>query len=158
MKKSVQSTDSIQTLSDDIMPHSISVDIRNQHEIDSLNSYFPQKVKHKDICPVEIQESYISENVIGEPVASIRYINISEKTIDAIDINMYCYDNFNEKVNRIGGDNIFNGISQDELQSGYEQTAEWTLHLYENTKKIKPKIIRVHFTDGSVWPQKVKNK
>ncbi len=130
------------------------------HSIYMLPSnYFPEKIKEKYSCPIEITESFVISNEIGEPIAVIKYLNVTDKLIDGVEFDIACFDNFERKVNQIRGNNISGGISQDNLESGYEITNQWTLHLQENTTHIKPKVTKVHFSDGTIWPSlKTKKK
>jgi hypothetical protein len=101
-------------------------------------------------CPLKIVKYWLTHNSINTPEANITYKNVSNKTIDGIKVGVACYNNFDEPVNS-GFNNIFAGIDQDRLRPGRQNTATWTMSLYDNTTKIKPFIREVHFTDGSRW-------
>jgi|GEM_PF-5696421 len=93
---------------------------------------------------IEIMTVGLDFNSIGTPMAVIKYKNVSGKNIDAVEFNIRCYNNFNEPV-VVDGDNIYPAISQDYFLAGDSQEHEWTLFEYENARKFKVSVTRVHF-------------
>jgi hypothetical protein len=112
----------------------------------------------------EIQgyETGITENIIGTPELNLVVLNKSGKDIDAFEFECKLYDTFDRPVNKVGSkSNVFRGIAQNILLKSDGETYgadypwdvfTWNLTLYENATKVKDiKILKVHFTDGSVW-------
>jgi len=106
-------------------------------------------------CPLEITASYIRRNSIGTPELSVSCKNNSDKTIDAFTVSFYCYDNFNNPVNKYGyGGNALPAIAQVKISSGGTHDGNyywWTAYGYENTTKYKAYITEIHFTDNTTW-------
>lgn len=101
-------------------------------------------------CPVIITKYWLTENDIGDPVAHLRFKNISKKKVDGIKIGIYCFNNFGEQIS-YGFDSYYSGITQDVILAGGTDYNYWTLSLFDNTTKIKPFITDVHYRDGSEW-------
>lgn len=102
--------------------------------------------------PIELSKASVSYNSIGNPEAELEVRNISNKVIDAFEVDVLCYDNYNRPVSHyLYKTNRFKGISQDEIEPLDENYSTWTLHGHENTTKIKIVIKSVHFKNGSKW-------
>ncbi len=102
--------------------------------------------------PIELSKASVSYNSIGNPEATLEVRNISNKVIDAFEVDILCYDNYNRAVSHyLYKTNRFKGISQDEIEPLNENYSTWTLHGHENTTKIKIIIKSVHFKNGSKW-------
>lgn len=106
-------------------------------------------------CPLLLETSHINYNSIGIPLLSVSCANTSDKTIDAFTVNLYCYDNFNKRVNHyLHKNNVFKGICQETIYAGskFDGTYfNWTVYGHENTTKFIPIITEVHFTDNTTW-------
>ncbi len=109
--------------------------------------------KYKSInSPLAMSEASVSFNSIGIPEANLSVYNITDKEIDAFEITILCYDNYNRPVNHyLYKVNSFKGLSQDTIQSGDESSGTWTLHGYENTTKIKIILKSVHYKRYGAW-------
>ncbi|CAH0998033.1 hypothetical protein EMA8858_04168 [Emticicia aquatica] len=102
--------------------------------------------------PIELSKANVSYNSIGNPEAILEVRNISNKIIDAFEVDILCYDNYNRPVSHyLYKTNRFKGISQDEIEPFDENYSTWTLHGHENTTKIKINIKSVHFKNGTKW-------
>ena len=102
--------------------------------------------------PIAIVEPKVNFNSIGNPEAFMKFINISNKVIDAITIDIYCYNNFNNPVNHyLHKTNLFRGIAQEEFSQNEESFGIWTLYGYDNTTKFKAIIRQIHFKDNTKW-------
>lgn len=113
-------------------------------------------VANKNI-PLKILDVDIDYNSIGTPEVTLGIKNLSNKTIKAYEMILYCYDDFNRPVNRfLGNSNRFDGISQDNnLVSGETQYDTWNLTLYDLTTQVKnAKVTNIVFTDGTNWKAK----
>lgn len=106
-------------------------------------------------CPLVISSQRISNNSIGEALSSVTAKNTSNKTIDAFTIYVYCYDNFNHRVNHyVDGTNIFQGIKQDKIKPNESINSTdyyWTMHGFDNTTKIQAIVKEIHYTDNTNW-------
>ncbi len=109
--------------------------------------------KYKSLnSPLAMSEAYVSFNSIGIPEANLSVYNITDKEIDAFEITILCYDNYNRPVNHyLSRVNSFKGLSQDTIQSGEESSGTWTLYGHENTTKIKILLKSVHYKLYGVW-------
>lgn len=96
----------------------------------------------------------VTFDILNVPQGNVVIQNNSKKTINAIEVTFQCYDTFDEPVCKVGTDsNFFKGISQNlNLKNTEFDVYSWSLANYPTATKIKNvQIIRVHFTDGSVW-------
>lgn len=109
--------------------------------------------KYKSInSPLALSEAYVSFNVIGIPEANLSVYNITDKEIDAYEISILCYDNYNRPVNHyLYKVNSFKGLSQDTIQPGDESSGALTLYGHENTTKIKILLKSVHYKRYGAW-------
>ncbi|RKD20959.1 hypothetical protein BEP19_14835 [Ammoniphilus oxalaticus] len=125
---------------------------------ESYKTKVDEKIKEykglKNKPPLELLKSWVTFNSIGNPEARIRLKNITNKSVDAFDVKILTFDNYNQPVNHyLYKENIFSGVSQDIINPGITtgDNYYWTLHGHDNTTKIKTVLVRVHFTDDSVW-------
>jgi hypothetical protein len=103
-------------------------------------------------CPLQIYDYIIKENIIGIPEVTLYYRNRGSKRIIAFNINIYCYNIYDEPVNYPLGSNIFRGITQDEdLEPGETGSSTWSLTFFDLTKKVKIKVTKILFSDGTRW-------
>ena len=101
---------------------------------------------------LEIVNYSITKNIIGSPEITIYTHKLTSKTIDAFDIEFYCFNNYNEPVSCNFISNKFNGTVQKIVPQNGEFT--WNLCLASTMTKIDSlKITRVHFTDGTIWEE-----
>jgi len=85
--------------------------------------------------------------------ASIKLLNISDKTISAVKLRLYCYDAFNEPAGK-GSSNIIEISIQDlkaRPRNFFADDGLIVLPGLEDTRKIKVAIIGVLFADGNKW-------
>lgn len=113
------------------------------------------ELKANNNVPVKVTGTVIGYNLIGIPEPEITFKNLSGKTIDAIEIEIRCYDTFGRAVTFPGYSNLFRGIAQEVMiPSGTEDTFVWTLNLFDNTTKVNVTVTNVHYTDGTSWKKK----
>jgi hypothetical protein len=112
----------------------------------------PVPIKEKVVFPVEIVSSKIVDDSIGTPNLYITVKNTSNKTIDALEVDAYLFDNFDEPAGEFGrGSNLIIGTYQEKIAPGASYTGQWNLAVYEMATKVKDlKVRRVHFTDGTL--------
>lgn len=110
--------------------------------------------KEHESSPIEISSYGVSYNLINTPEFYVEAKNVSEKTIDAFDIQFFCYDNFNNPVNNtFKNTNVCYGTHQKIISPGdsVNSSTVWTGTLFSNTTKITAIITNVHFTDNTTW-------
>lgn len=122
-------------------------------EVQRNNQFKALIKKYKSINSLlAMSEAYISFNSIGIPEANLTVHNITDRAIDAFEITILCYDNYNRPVNHyLYRVNSFKGLSQDAIQSGEESSGTWTLYGHENTTKIKILLKSVHYKKYGAW-------
>lgn len=125
----------------------------NEEEVQRNNQLIALIKKYKSInSPLALSEASVSFNSIGIPEANLSVYNITDKEIDAYEISILCYDNYNRPVNHyLYKVNSFKGLSQDTIQSGDESSGTWTLYGHENTTKIKILLKSVHYKRYGAW-------
>ncbi len=112
-----------------------------------------EKALHRKI-PLFLIAATVTLNSIGTPEVTIIPGSLSLDTIDAYTVSIYCYNNFDEPVNHYSsGSNIFKAISQETINPfrTEEYGNTWTLYGFDNTRKVKVYLIKVHFTNGKTW-------
>ena len=78
--------------------------------------------------------------------------NISNYDIDAFEVSILCYDNYNRPVNHyLHRTNVFKGISQEFIEPSNETFGTWTLYGYENTTKVIFVLKSVHYKSKGAW-------
>lgn len=113
-----------------------------------------EEYKENGYKPLKLVDAYITYDIIYMPEVNLEVKNLTNKTIDAYEMELECYDTYDRPVREIiTASNKFLGISQNnELKPYRSQTDTWSLTWYENVTKVKNvKITSVHFTDGTVW-------
>lgn len=120
---------------------------------DILKNQLSNELKANQNIPLKIIDKNISYNSIGTPEANITFKNLSNKTVDAFEVTIKCYDTYDRLVKEsISNESAFYGISQNEnMKIGETVCDTWTLYLFDNTTKINVYVTSVHFTDGTVW-------
>lgn len=127
-------------------------------KIDSLQLIRIEKLKEIGV-PLFFLSVEVWHDDIGTPEVKIITKNICQKDVDAFTIEVHCYDNYNDPVNHYStSTNIYKGVSQDILKAGKTVflSDTWTLYGYDNTTKVKVYLIKVHFTDDTIWIPKDK--
>lgn len=116
--------------------------------LDKIKKDLPQEQP-----PIAFKKAWITKNAINNPEARITYQNTSTKSIDAVRIFIFCFDNFGNPTSTTG-DNKFSALKQDTISPNETidgNKAGWTLYLHENTTKFTAVLAQIHFTDGSTW-------
>jgi hypothetical protein len=107
--------------------------------------------------PLALSAATVSYNSIGIPEANLTLSNISGKDIDAYEVSILCYDNYNRPVNHyLYKTNVFKGLSQQLVEPTNETSSTWTLYGYENTTKITVILKSVHYKGKNAWYPKNK--
>ena len=102
--------------------------------------------------PLALAEASVSYNSIGNPEANLSAYNISNYDIDAFEVSILCYDNYNRPVNhRLYKTNVYKGISQEIVEPSNETFRTWTLYGYENTTKVIFVLKSVHYKSKGAW-------
>lgn len=116
--------------------------------LDQIKKDLPQEQP-----PITFKEAWITKNVINNPEARISFQNTSTKTVNAVRIYIFCFDNFGNPTSS-NSDNKFSAIKQDTIPPNGivdGNKSGWTLYLHENTTKFTAVLAQVHFTDGTTW-------
>ncbi|WP_305684871.1 DUF5780 domain-containing protein [Microbacterium sp.] len=101
--------------------------------------------------PVTIAGWELVDDLIGGKDASVTIRNDSSKTINALKVRMVMWNNFGERVTRLG-DYVFHGIASDiAIEPGNSKTSTWSLYWATGVTQIIPWVYEVAFTDASVW-------
>lgn len=105
--------------------------------------------------PVTLDSITVTPNAIGEPKVHLTLTNNSGKTIDALKVRIYAYDNYGTQLSQFGyGDDYFSGISQDPVPAGTTTEGNgrfWTLHGFDSGRRFVVRLMSLHFSDGSEW-------
>jgi len=115
----------------------------------------------KELSQIEVVSAGISLDIIGTPNLDVSFKNNSEKTIDALVIKSYLYNNFDEPVGKWNSNSAdpFYGNVQEEIAPNQTKTLHWNLAVYGNaTKTGMPIITKIHFTDGETVSQEDNSK
>lgn len=115
-------------------------------------------IKYQSLgSPFIFLDAIVSHNSIGIPEANLTAHNISGKDIDAYEVSILCYDNYNRPVNHyLYKTNVFEGLSQQLVEPSNETSSLWTLYGYENTTKITIILKSVHYKGKNAWYPKNK--
>lgn len=103
--------------------------------------------------PIEIVATGIHRNAINGASLTIEIQNTKDRAIEAFEVDVECFDKFDDPVSWPGKGNLFTGLSQSTLEAKKKTRAKWDLHLHRNTAKAKLWITRVKFADGAEWRQ-----
>lgn len=105
-------------------------------------------------CPAETKNYNIKvDEITGITYCSIGLLNLSDKSISAVKIDLSCFDSFGQPVN-YEGSNIVNIIIQDQNGKpgtvfGFEKTIPLPNHI--NTRKLNIVIKEILFCDKTIW-------
>ena len=124
-----------------------------KNETEELEKKLSEERALNQGVPLKITNKSVTYNSIGIPEANISFKNLSNKTIDALELTIKCYDSYGRVVKElISNRDAFYAISQNRnIIPGSEEGGTWTLNLFENTTKIEVIVTSVHYTDGTSW-------
>ena len=103
------------------------------------------------ICPLEIVSLRLKMDWSFVELFP-RFRNISDRTIDAFQIEIECYDRFGEPA-----DGIYNNIckAQGQITIKPKRTSRSSFYVslasYSHTSEARVKVVKVHFKDGGTW-------
>jgi hypothetical protein len=129
-------------------------------ELKAFKEGLKKELQSNSNIPIKFTSINVDYNSIGNPVACLFAKNLTEKTIDAYELDIYCYDNYDRPVKHyLYKNNIQRGIYQNDddealILPGEIKGTSWTLYGRENTTKVKATLRTVHFTDGTTWKRK----
>jgi membrane-associated protease RseP (regulator of RpoE activity) len=109
--------------------------------------------REKSMPPVVMTASGIHYNVIAVPELTIEFQNTRSEAVEAFEVEIECFDKFDEAVTFPGKGNVFKGISQSTVEPKGKSRASWQLSLHRNTTKAKVWVSRVKIGDGTIWTQ-----
>lgn len=106
-------------------------------------------------CPIAVIGWDIGENSIGTPEISIKFRNLSDKTITAFKTKFTCYDDFGNVTTDypyLHNGTIEGSVNRETLKPDLVWTSTWSLYSNEQTAKISwPIITQIAFDDGTTW-------
>jgi hypothetical protein len=109
--------------------------------------------EEKKTRPLSIEGLGLNPNVINLPQLVVLAKNNTTTTVEAYTVSAECFNNFDEPVKDLAGNNVFTGISQAAIPAGQQAKASWQMSLHRNTAYAKVWISRVRFADGTEWHQ-----
>lgn len=109
--------------------------------------------RERSIPPVRVLATGIHLNVIGVPEISVEVKNTKSQAVEAFEIDVECFDKFDDPVSWPGEGNVFRGICQTTLPPQQTTRTSWQLSLHRNTTRAKLWVSRVKLGDGTVWTQ-----
>ena len=116
----------------------------------SPGEYFLERIRHAG--PLLIGGAVLQENAIGHPEVTISVGNLTDRTVEAFDVEVECWNAFDEPENVLG-ENTFQATSQDPIRESEVETATWMIPLRENTTRVAVRITRVKPSHGKLWEQ-----
>ena len=103
-------------------------------------------------CPLELISARLRYNVINQPTVSVTVKNKAAQNVVAYSIAIHCWDRFGKPVvhSMLRDDNVYRGISQRTIAPGKTEgdNSAWTLHMHDNTAKVKIVLTKVKLEDG----------
>lgn len=130
---------------------SSSSDIKNSTSPNTNQDEQAKKEEPKKITQAEVVSSKITQDTIGTPILNVTIKNKSNKTIDAVNVEAYFLNNYDEPIGKwnVKIEEPFGGTIQEKITPNGTYTAQWNLAVYDNATKVKStRIMKVHFTDG----------
>ena len=102
--------------------------------------------------PAFICGAILEDDMGGVPVVTIAVGNRSDRTIEAYDVEIECWNAFDEPVG-VGGDNVMGATCQTPLSESEIATAKWRLFGYQTATRVAVRITRIKPSYGNVWEQ-----
>jgi hypothetical protein len=106
-------------------------------------------------CPLELVSARLRYNVINQPTVSVTVKNKAAQNVVAYSVAIHCWDRFDKPVvhSMLRDDNVVRGISQRTIAPGRTEGKDsaWTLHMHDNTAKVKIVLTKVKLEDGTEW-------
>ncbi|RXM59330.1 hypothetical protein [Clostridium tetani] len=124
-------------------------------KLNFIDVYTTNEIKHLDIdCPIEVTgyKIKISEDK-SQLICVIDFFNLSEKIVSAVEVNLTCYNSFNEKISNPYGNEI-TSLIQDQYGKCKEHFGTDTsinLSNYLDTRMVDITVRKVLFSDNTIW-------
>lgn len=103
--------------------------------------------------PVSIGGVHLGRNSIGTPRVTIGVQNWSDRTVEAVDFEIECWNSFDEPVKADGVDNVMRGTFQRPIEAGQFETPHFDLAIADTTTRVSVRITRIKPEFGVVWDQ-----
>ncbi len=107
----------------------------------------------KYVGPISIKEAGITTNSIGLPVLTIVVRNNTDRAISAFDLEVECWNSFDEPVRDLLGSNTFISPCQTKIESGETMRLRDQLSLHAGTAKATVRVTRAKAEAGQLWEQ-----
>lgn len=103
--------------------------------------------------PVSIGGVHLGRNLIGTPRVTVGVQNWSDRTVEAVDFEIECWNSFGEPVKADGVDNVMRGTFQRPIEAGQFETPHFDLAIADTTTRVAVRITRIKPEFGIVWDQ-----
>jgi hypothetical protein len=103
--------------------------------------------------PVSIGGVHLGRNSIGTPRVTVGVQNWSDRTVEAVDFEIECWNSFDEPVKADGVDNVMRGTFQRPIEAGQFETPHFDLAIADTTTRVSVRITRIKPEFGVVWDQ-----
>jgi hypothetical protein len=145
---STKSTDNVQEFIDSMniarrADSAVKQTIKNIY-IDTAGSYQ---------SPVKIIKAWFTKREYSSyKDVAVTYKNTSGKKIEALRINWYGENAFNEPADMMSAvDGVSGGYSDEPLKAGQTRTSEWNVMSRDGKKILRAWVTEVVFSDGTKW-------
>jgi hypothetical protein len=115
----------------------------------SAGELYLERIRHAG--PLLICGAMVEDNQLGIPEVTIAVGNTSDRTIEAFDVEIECWNAFDEPVGTLG--NVYEGTSQKRIAESEISTATWMLAGHDTTTRVAVRVTRIKPSYGQVWEQ-----
>jgi len=122
---------------------------RTARENLSPGELYLERIRHAG--PLLICGAMVEKNSIGVPEVTIAVGNTSDRTIEAYDVEIECWNAFDEPVGIDG--NVYDGTSQKRIAESEIATSTWMLAGHDTATRVSVRVTRVKPSHGNVWEQ-----
>lgn len=102
--------------------------------------------------PLVISAVILERNRIGVPEVTVLACNWSDRSVEAYDVEIECWDAFGEPVENLG-DNILRATCDEPVPEAEVRPATWMLAVQDTTARVAVRITRIKPEYGNVWDQ-----
>lgn len=121
-----------------------------RHENLTPGEFALEQIRHGG--PLLIGGVVLEKNRINVPEVTVYACNLSDRTVEAYDVEIECWDSFGEPVRNLD-DNILRATCQTPVRESEVAPATWTLAVQDTTTRVAVRITRIKPEYGQVWEQ-----
>jgi hypothetical protein len=103
--------------------------------------------------PVFIESAVIGRSIIGLPELNFVVSNAAGVTVEAFDIEVECFNSFDEPVKNLVGSNVFTGAVSTPILPNGQGIYSVQLSLHGGTSNAMVRVTRAKLSNGEVWKQ-----